>query len=288
MRHAVIRLLKPLVERFPKLAMAYRLVQAHWQLMDEPQPTALGFKFVGNKAMQQGLFEVEETALVKALLLGVDVLLNVGANIGYYCCIAAKMNKRVLAFEPVALNLQYLIKNIEANRWSDRVEIFPLALSDRQGAVKIYGGGTGASLVKGWAKTPQQYPTLVAAATMDAVLGSRFRGTRCLVLIDIEGAEKSMLDGAQALLNMEPKPIWLVEITVAEHQPTGVPINPGLAATFKTFWDRGYEAWTATRQSRRILPEDIDRVLRGEQPDLSTHNFLFVEPGKNIWPRTLA
>jgi hypothetical protein len=122
---------------------------------------------------------------------------------------------------------------------------------------------------------------------MDAVLGSRFHGERCLVLIDIEGAEKSMLDGAHALLNMEPKPVWMVEITAAQHQPAGVRINPKLAATFQIFWDRGYEAWTATRQSRRIFREDIDRIVRGEQLNLPTHNFLFVEPGKDIWPRTV-
>ncbi|MFH1602807.1 MAG: FkbM family methyltransferase, partial [Pseudomonadota bacterium] len=188
------------------------------------------------------------------------------------------------AFEPIALNIQYLIKNVEANHWNDSVEIFPLALSDKSGVVKIYGYGTGASLSMGWGRAHEQYPTMVMAATMDEVLGSRFLGKKCLVLVDIEGWEKKMLDGALTLLNRQPKPIWMVEITTVEHQPQGVAINPNFAATFQMFWDRGYEAWTATRMSRRIFPEEVERVVRREQYALPTHNFLFVEEGKNIWP----
>lgn len=288
MNRLIIRVLKPLVERFPKLAMAYRLINANWYLTDEPQATPFGFKFIGNKAIQRGEFEVEETALVRALLPTVDVLVNVGANIGYYCCIAASMGKKVLACEPIALNIQYLIKNIEANHWSDSVEIFPLALSDKPGVVKIYGSGTGASLLMGWASANEQYPTMVAATTMDEVLGSRFLGKRCLVLIDIEGSEKTLLDDALALLNRQPKPVWMVEITAVEHQPKGVAINPNFAATFQMFWDRGYEAWTATRQSRRIFPEDVERIVRREQYALPVHNFLFVEEGQNIWPKPVS
>jgi len=215
-------------------------------------------------------------------------LVNVGANIGYYCCIAASMGKKVLACEPIALNIQYLIKNIEANHWSDSVEILPLALSDKPGVVKIYGGGTSASLLMGWATAHKQYPTMVAAATMDEVLGSRFLGKRCLVLVDIEGSEKAMLDGALALLDRQPKPIWMVEVTDVEHQPEGVSINPKLAATFQMFWDRGYEAWTATRQSRQIFPDDINRVVRREQYALPAHNFLFVEKGQDFWPKPVS
>ena len=288
MNRLVIKVLKPLVERFPKLAMAYRLINASWYLTDEPQATPLGFKLIGNRAMQRGEFEVEETAVVRALLPTADVFVNVGANIGYYCCIAASMGKKVVACEPIALNLQYLIKNIEANHWSDRVEIFPLALNDKSGAVRIYGNGTGASLLMGWSGPHEQYPTMVATATMDEVLGSRFPGMRCLILIDIEGSEKAMLDGALAMLNRQPKPIWMVEITSVEHQPKSVVINPHFEATFQMFWDRGYEAWTATRQSRRIFPTDVERIVRREQYALPTHNFLFVEEGQNIWPKPVS
>ena len=283
MMRSTLRAIRPVLERCPKLATAYRLARATWALTDRPKMTPFGFKLAGNQAMQRGEFEVDETALVRTLLPRVDVLVNAGANIGYYCCIAASMGKRALAFEPVALNVQYLIKNVEANGWKDRVEVYPMALSDKQGVVKIYGGGTGASLLAGWAGASAQYSTLVATTTLDQALGDRFHGMRCLILVDIEGAEKALLDGALALLSQHPKPFWLVEIATVEHQPAGIALNPHLAATFQLFWDLGYEAWTATRPHRRILPAEIERVVSREQYALPTYNFLFVETGQEIW-----
>ena len=46
--------------------------------------------------------------------------------------------------------------------------------------------------------------------------------------MDIEGAEKYMLEGGQKLLDLKLKPIWLIEISINEHQPKGVTINPDL------------------------------------------------------------
>ena len=117
-----------------------------------------------------------------------------------------------------------------------QAEIFPpMALSNQVGIIEIYGGGTGASLLKGWAGTPESYVTLVPCSTMDRVLGNRFQGSKTLMIVDIEGAEKLMLEGAAAFVAMEPKPVWLVEISVGEHQPKGIKINPNLLSTFQLF-----------------------------------------------------
>lgn len=151
MKKKIIRLAKPIVERFPKLAMIYRSVRDSWQTYEEPKETPMGFKLVGNQSMQKGQFEPEETQIVKKIVSFVDVVINVGANIGYYCCIALSQRKYVIAFEPINLNLRYLLRNIKANNWESLIEVYPMALSDKVGVIEIYGGGTGASLVEGWA-----------------------------------------------------------------------------------------------------------------------------------------
>jgi len=106
----IIRLVKPLVEHFPQLAMTYRYVRDNWQIYEEPRVTPLGFKFVGNQLMQNGQFEPIENAIVKKILPFIDIVINVGANIGYYCCLALNNDKYVVAFEPISLNLRYLLK----------------------------------------------------------------------------------------------------------------------------------------------------------------------------------
>ncbi len=280
MRKQFIWFVKPIIERFPRLAMTYRYVRDSWSIGQEPQATPLGFKLVGNRAMQNGQFEPEETQIVKKIVPYVNVVINVGANIGYYCCIALSQKKYVVAFEPINLNLRYLLRNIKANNWESKIEVYPVALSDKVGVIDIYGGGTGASLVKGWAGTSEQYSTLVPCSTLNNILGARLQGKRCFVIVDIEGAEKSMLAGASSMLELEPKPIWMMEISISEHQPKGVSINPNLLATFQTFWNRGYEALTADKHCRAIYPDEIEQILKTGLDTLHTHNFLFIEKGK--------
>jgi hypothetical protein len=57
----LIQIFKPLIERFPSIAMAYRSVRDTRTLAKEPQLTKLGFKFNGNELMQNGSFEPVET-----------------------------------------------------------------------------------------------------------------------------------------------------------------------------------------------------------------------------------
>jgi len=283
MKKQIIRLAKPIIERFPKLAMTYRYMRDSWQIYEEPQETPMGFKLVGNQSMQKGLFEPEETQIVKQIIPNVDIVINVGANIGYYCCIALSYKKYVVAFEPINLNLRYLLRNIKANNWESGIEVYPMALSNKKaGVIEIYGGGTGASLVKGWAGTPEQYVTLVPSTTLENILGSKFQTKRCFILVDIEGAEQLMLEGASSIINMVPKPIWMMEISISEHQPKGIKINPNLLSTFKVFWSNGYEAWTADEQCRIIHPDEIEQIIRSGVDIPHTHNFLFIEKGEKI------
>lgn len=277
---AIIKIIKPLVERFPKVAMSYRQWRDSKDINQSPQNTSLGFKFNGNASMANCSFEPVETAIVKKIFPLVDVVVNIGANIGYYVCLALYSGKRTIAFEPMDLNLKYLLRNIKANYWQRNCEVFPIALSNEVGIIEIYGAGTGASLVKGWAGTPENFSTLVPSSTANTIFGDRLLGEKVFVIVDIEGAENMMLEGASKLLEMYPKPIWLVEISGEEHQPKGVKINPNLLATFEKFWDRGYESVTADKHLRAITKEEILRIKETQVDTLGTHNFLFYEKGK--------
>lgn len=271
----IISLLKSLVDRFPRMATIYRTVRDQLDAMEEPRKTPWGFKLAGNKVMMNGDFEPIETKLVRDLLKEVDFLINVGANVGYYCCHALSMGKSVIAFEPIQRNLRYLCKNIKANGWSN-AEIYPIALSNSVGVLELYGGNTGASVIKGWAGVSESYVTLVPSSTMDIVLADRLVGKKTLILIDIEGAEKWMLNGATTMLVNDPKPTWLVEIVAKDHQPCGIKINPNFKSTFQFFFENGYQALKVDQNMSPITMEEVDLVSRGKL-EFNTHNFLFRE-----------
>jgi FkbM family methyltransferase len=276
----LIKIAKPIVERFHTVAMLYRNIRDKNQIAQEPKETPMGFKFIGNLEMEQGIFEPEETNIVKRFLCQADVFINVGANIGYYCCYALKYCQYTVAFEPIELNLRYLYKNIQANQFTNTIEVFPIALSNNTGITEFYGFGTGASLIKGWAGAPEKYVTTVPVSTLDNVLGHRFTNKKMFILVDIEGAEKHMLEGACIMLDRDPKPIWMVEICFSEHQPKGVKFNPNFYSIFTIFWDKGYEAWTADKHPRFVSPHEVETMVRSGTDTLLTHNFLFIESGK--------
>ena len=106
-----------------------------------PTKTPYGFLLSGNRDMEAGTFEVFESAVVKALLPRVDAVVNVGANIGYYVCLARSSGKHVVAFEPIGANMRFLLRNLMLNKWRD-VDVFPIALGDRPG-IAFMGGVLG-------------------------------------------------------------------------------------------------------------------------------------------------
>jgi len=274
--NSLVKIAKPVIEKFPRLAATYRLMRDSRFNPEDAKMTPLGFKFSGNEAMERGLHEPEEVEIVKKYLNSCDVFINIGANLGYYCCIALQQGVKTVAFEPIDMNLKYLYANVKANNWEDNIEVFPVALSSKSGLIEIYGGGTGASLIQGWAETPKEIRRLVPVLSLDDVLGERFSGKRCFFLVDIEGAEKFMLEGAIKHLGMKPKPVWMIEICISEHQPQGTKINPHLLSTFQTFWKEGYEARTANQDFAIVTEEEISKIIESGNDTLHTHNFLFI------------
>ncbi len=271
----VYSVLRPVAKRYPWLAKLYRDFRSGKALIKEAKQTPLGFKLIGNSAMESGHFEKTETEIIQRYLKTTDVFVNIGANIGYYCCIALQQKIRTLAFEPIDLNLKYLYKNISSNGWENDIEVYPIALSNKTGLIEIYGGGTAASLIKGWSNTPEYSRQWVPVSTLDNVIGSRLNGKRCLMLIDVEGAEYELMQGASTFLDMKPKPVWIIEVTVTEHLPEGVGVNPNLLKTFEIFWKHGYQAWTCRQDSRCVEKEEIEKIMETALDTLKTHNFIF-------------
>lgn len=278
MLRKIAHIARPILDRFPTLATALRYVRDSRNLSSAPVQTPFGFKLVGNKTMQNGSFEPEETRLLLGLMRQCDVVIDVGANIGYYCCLALNEGKKVIAFEAIWLNAKYLLKNVTLNGWQDELELHLAAASNKVGVIDIFGGGTGASLLGGWGGTPEHYRSLVPTTTLDIVLGERLGGCQALVIIDVEGAEKMVLEGAASLLQNDPKPVFMIEIVI--NQKKGIGHNPHLLSTFEVMWNAGYEAFTADDQCREVTRTEVEKISETGLDTLRTYNFLFIENGR--------
>ncbi len=273
----MIKNLKSYFQKFPFIAKKYRYLREFFGLIRKEKLSIYGFLWKGNKLVLDGSFEPNEIKIVSFFLNHVETVLNIGANQGFYTCISLSKNKKVFAFEPDSLNFKYLIENIKINNWSESVEAYPLAVSNHNGLQKLYGNSTGASLIPGWGGTSKKSFKLIPTIKLDNLILDHKKDKPLLIIVDIEGAEKLMLEGAKKLLNMELKPIWLIEISIDEHQPLGTKINPDLIETFKVFFSKGYRSFTAERNLTEIKMEEIQEIFTNKENSLLFHNFVFLD-----------
>ena len=71
---------------------------------------------------QNGVYEPEETKLIKSLVKPNYICMDVGANIGYFTILMAKQCKYVFAFEPEPTNFKLLRQNIALNHLQNKID----------------------------------------------------------------------------------------------------------------------------------------------------------------------
>jgi FkbM family methyltransferase len=156
--------------------------------------------------MAFGLYERIELQFLRSTLRPGDVFIDVGANVGFYSCLAAARcapGGLVIAVEPYADSAARLRENLSRVRESARTEVFEVAALDGVAEFTLYvpdaaGSASGASgIVQHDARAVR-----VPAATLDSILdrsdalpaGARF------LKIDVEGYETDVLAGARQTL----------------------------------------------------------------------------------------
>src|SRR5437867_1441260 len=262
-----------ILRHFPEMDAAYRFYRQHRELHRcKIRMTDYGFEFGGNPAMQKGSFELDETSLIRRHLEVASVFVDIGANVGYFTCIARQMGKRVIAIEPCVQNLEFLYMNLSANGWTD-IEVFPVCLGEQPGLSILYGWGTGASMVRQWAGCSDFQQRSISISTLDILLGERFGGEKIVIKVDVEGLEYAVLRGAERTMKRCPSPLWLVEVCLTEHHPAG--INPHFQDVFRIFWEQGYLARTIGKDSKVVTPHDVERWVKEGQRDSGSVNYVF-------------
>lgn len=174
----------------------------------------------------RGYYEPFITQQIKSLVKEGDIVLDIGAHIGYYTLILAKLvgeKGKVYAFEPDPTNFVLLRKNVEINGYKN-VILEQKAVSDCPGKVKLYLGAersTHHSIHKN--KYSGGDYVLVESICLDDYLKE---DQIHFAKIDIEGGEFGALRGMSLLLKRskdmkiitEVIPIFLQKINVTPEQ----------------------------------------------------------------------
>ena len=240
--------------------------------------TPFGFKFLGPTIMQNGNFEVAETTILTKLFFQADIFVNVGANFGYYICMALHMDVRSIAIEPVPINRKILKRNLIENNWDQNVILHPFACGNSDGNITIYGEGTGASIIPGWAQNPSSLKHIVPVKRLDDILSNEKVTSKSVILIDVEGFELDVLHGAQNILQSQDKPVIMLESGLTDHRSEGG-LNLKFLEVFKFIIKNRYRVFSAENINFEITQELIEKSIEKNEDQLGTHNFLLIPNG---------
>lgn len=201
-----------------------------------------GDQVISPRLRAEGIWEPYETQLLLALLQPGDVLVDVGANIGYFSLIAAAAvgeQGRVIAFEPHATNFDLLQRNVALNDFASRIECVCAGLSDRAGAGALYVSAENSGDHQIYAGVEQR-----RSAAIKLLRGADFLRDRLpridVVKIDTQGSEARVVTGLLPLLQQAGDNLrMLVELTpfsLRQAGSSGRQLIEQLASLKLPFW----------------------------------------------------
>jgi FkbM family methyltransferase len=166
----------------------------------------------GGATVYFNMIEAEQTsAFVKTMREGY-VLFDIGANVGYYTILGARLvgsRGRVFAFEPALRNLVYLNRHVLINKASN-VSIISAACSDALSLTVFESGENFATghLIDSKNVGNSKGICLVPTVSVDTVV-QQLGIYPDVIKADVEGAELSVLKGAHITLQQVKPQIFL-------------------------------------------------------------------------------
>jgi len=213
-----------------------------------------------------GAYEPFETELVKKEIKKGDVVLDLGANIGYYTLIFAKLvgeKGKVFAFEPEPDNFALLKKNVEINGYKN-VVLVQKAVSNKTGKLKLYlcKDNTGGHSIHPFESPQDGNQSIEIEATRLDDYFKTYDGKIDFIKMDIQGAEKEAVQGMSSLLKKNKN----VKV-VSEFWPSGLKqggIEPEEYLELLTGF--GFKLYEVSEREKKIKPVDIPKFLEMYAP----------------------
>lgn len=168
-----------------------------------------------NRARDSYTGEPDTVKWIKENIRKDDVFWDIGANVGAYSLLAAKieLESKIVAFEPYIPTFAHLWDNIVLNTLQDRIVPLCVALSDRT-HIDVLGigdtrAGSSEHVLGRKGKGLTQPSQTMAADDVVKVLHVR---SPTLVKLDVDGYELSVLAGMQELLRSPSLRSLIIEV----------------------------------------------------------------------------
>jgi FkbM family methyltransferase len=223
-----------------------------------------------------GIYQPEQTKLIKKLVKKKHTVIDIGANIGYFTLIMAQQAKQVHAFEPEARNFEILKKNVELNGFSN-VKLHNLAVAETNGKTTLHlcdiGRGMHRIYPSQWCK---EGTTNVQTVRIDDIIEEAD-----FIKIDIEGAELGALKGMTKLLKKRKS-----NIIMEFHPPSIEEYGAKPRNIYDFMTSLGYEIKGSLRDSLSF--EELEKIaIENAGTNILCTPMSYKNKGENLFSKIL-
>jgi FkbM family methyltransferase len=168
------------------------------------------------------IHERATTELFRKTVKERDMVVDLGANIGYFTLLAARLvgpEGKVFSFEPEPKNYSYLIKNVKLNNYN-QVVVLPKAVSNKDGKTRLYicDYDTGHHTINKYdgiesysrGRKTEEHSIEIETVTLDNFLEGKTNRVD-IIKMDVEGAEALALAGMDNILRKNRKIKMFIE-----------------------------------------------------------------------------
>ncbi|EED33244.1 methyltransferase, FkbM family [gamma proteobacterium NOR5-3] len=216
---------------------------------------------VSRKLHSERLWEPFETQLWVASQKSADVVVDVGANLGYFSILSAlhlRPAAQIFAFEPAADNVALLHKNLALNHCQDAVKTLPVALGDRDVQASLHRSEDNRGDHQIYAGDGDRREEAIAVRRGADAL-ALYTDRIDLLKVDTQGSEYAVMEGLLPLLKASaPRLRILLELT---------PYSLRLArssgrALITLIADLGLPLWIVDHIEHRLVPSDAQALCQ--------------------------
>jgi FkbM family methyltransferase len=216
-------------------------------------------RFLSAALAAKGALEPPKLKWITRLARPGDVVLDLGANIGYYTLHLARLvgpEGRVYAFEPDPTNRTLLRHNVACNGYTN-VELVGKAVSDRTGEAQLYRCADDQGDHHLY-DSGEPRPTLAVEAVALDDHFANYQARLDLLKIDVRGAEGAALRGMKALLQRHPR----VKL-ITQFWPLGLAKAGTTPAVYlETLLEFGFHLFEFDEGEWQLRPAEPTRLLQ--------------------------
>lgn len=253
------------LSKFPPVAFVFNFLLTHLYPYVKPEQV----KILGHKMFLHprtspcfslyGICEKFETNFLEKKIKKNMVVLDLGANIGYYTLIAAKLvgeKGKVYAFEPAPDNFALLKKNIEVNGYKN-VVLVQKAVSNKSGQTRLFlSQDPTCHLI--YDPHDNSKSVIVDVISLEDFFKNH-NDKIDLIKMDIEGAEGWALQGMKNLIEKNKDMEIITEFRPFGLRKSGYPPEKYLS----DLKELGFKLYDLNEQEEKIKPiDDINKFLQ--------------------------